>query len=72
MSSLMLTDEQRAAISERLQQQRSSRPGKLTPEQRTRLVLDFLEHDVKPAELARRYGVSKQTVAYHLTRAAKG
>ena len=70
MSSPMLTDEQRAAISERLQQR--SRPGKLSPEQRTRLVLDFLELELTHAELSRRYGVTKQTVGYHLRRAAKG
>lgn len=68
----MLTSEERAELRERIKARSHGgyRPNKLTLGQREALVRSFLEGE-SPVALARRYGITRQTVDYHLKRAAQ-
>lgn len=60
-----LSDAQKTALRER----RRRGAGKLSDEQRTQLVLDYL-NDVPMNDLVERYGVTRQTINHHVRRAA--
>lgn len=67
--SFVLTEEQKAAIHARRKPQHH-RPNKLTEEQRRAVVLEYVAG--KPlTEIAESYGVSKQTVDYHVRKATR-
>jgi DNA-binding CsgD family transcriptional regulator len=66
----MLTESETATIRGRLT--RAATSPKLSTAQRAQLVKDFLaDAGLTRSALARRYGVSPQTVLYHLRRAVR-
>ena len=67
---MALTEEGRALIRETRDRNREIYgPGKLSTEQREQL-LDLYVDGVKISELAKRFGVTRQTIAYHIYKAA--
>lgn len=64
----MLDQSETELLSRKLAARSRATGRKLTPEQRTQLVKDFIAEDLSMAALAKRYGVTPQTVAYHLQR----
>ena len=66
---MALTEEERATIRARREADRERyRPGKLSEEQRREMVHRYCEGE-RIGELARRFGVRRQTVSYHLDKA---
>ena len=68
----MLNHSERAVLRAKLKAKSHNgyRPNKLTKEQREALVRAFLDGESQVA-LARRFGVARQTVDYHLKRASQ-
>lgn len=68
----MLSQKDREALQKKLVKRSvpGHRPNKLTEGQREALVRAFLNGET-PIALARRFGIARQTVDYHLARAAR-
>lgn len=61
----MPTEEQVERLRERLATPCPQAPGRLTDAEKEQIVADFLA-GMTQAEIARKFGVRHQTVAYHL------
>ncbi|HXK37023.1 MAG TPA: sigma-70 region 4 domain-containing protein [Candidatus Paceibacterota bacterium] len=67
---MAITQDQRQRLREVREQRRKLRPSwKLSTRQKDELLLCYLD-GMSVADLATRFGIRRQTVAYHLDRAA--
>lgn len=66
----LLTESERTKLQARRAGILHHRPGKLTDESKLALLREYIE-GATMAILARRYGVTPQTVAYHIDRAMR-